>query len=256
MRKIQIIALGVFVIAFVAVPYSAFAFLGVEVGVGYWQQTPSGTLSYQGTSDLDLKNDLFLSEKSQAFVRAKVELPLFLPNIYFMATPMSFDGSGTLSRPIIFGNTTFDVTAPIQSKLKLDHYDLALYYPLPFLKTLTLDIVNVDLGLDARKIDFESTINQEALNQSASQSLSIYVPMVYAGVQIKPISLIAIEGEIRGIDYGQEHYYDYIAKVRVNPIPIFYVSGGYRSEDIKIDQSGVKADIRISGPFVEAGVSF
>ncbi|HYA86293.1 MAG TPA: TIGR04219 family outer membrane beta-barrel protein [Nitrospirota bacterium] len=254
MKKIQLVAIGVFVIAIIAVPYRAFAFLGVEVGVGYWQQSPSGTISYQGTSDLDLKNDLFLSEKGQAFYRVKAELPLILPNIYFLATPMSFEGSGTLTRQITYGNTTFNVTTPIQTNVKLNQYDLALFYPIPLLKTATVGVLNVELGLNARKIDFEGTISQDSL--SASKSLSIYLPMVYAGVQVKPISLFAIEGEFRGIAIGENHYYDYIAKLKVNPVPIFYISGGYRSQDIKINQSDVMADVRFSGPFVEAGFSF
>jgi outer membrane protein len=256
MRKIQMFAVGVFIIAIVAVPYRAFAFLGLEVGVGYWQQTPSGTLSYQGTNDIDLKNDLNLSEKSQAFVRVKAELPLILPNIYLMATPVSFEGSGTLTRPITYGNTTFNVNAPVQTKLKLDQYDLALFYPIPLLQTATLGKLNVELGLNARKIDFEGSISQDTLNLSSSKSLSLYLPMVYAGVQVKPISYFAIEGEFRGIAIGQNHFYDYIAKIRVNPVPIFYISGGYRSEDIKIDQSAVTAAVKFSGPFAEVGVSF
>jgi outer membrane protein len=256
MKKIQMFAVGVFALALLAVPNRAFAFFGLEAGVGYWQQSPSGTLSYQGTSDIDLKNDLNLDNKSQAFVRIKAELPLILPNLYFMATPMSFTGSGTLTRPITYGNTTFNVSAPVQTKLKLNHYDLALFYPIPLLKTATLGILNVDLGLNARKIDFEGTISQDSLGLTASKSLSIYIPMIYAGVQIKPISLLAIEAEFRGIAIGQNHYYDYIAKLRVNPIPVVYISGGYRSEDVKIDQSDVKANVKFSGPFVEAGVSF
>jgi len=115
---------------------------------------------------------------------------------------------------------------------------------------------NVELGLNARKIDFEGTISQDTLNLSSSKSLSLYLPMVYAGVQVKPISYFAIEGEFRGIAIGQNHFYDYIAKIRVNPVPIFYISGGYRSEDIKIDQSAVTADVKFSGPFVEVGLSF
>ena len=230
----------------------------MEAGVGYWQQSPSGTLSYQpvaGTvGDIDLKDDLNFKNKSNPFVRIKVEFPLILPNIYFMATPMSFDGSGRLTRNISFGNQTFNASEDVQSKVKLDHYDLALFYPIPLLKAATLGILNVDLGLNARKIDFDGTIT--STTTSASKSLSIYVPMVYAGVQLKPISLFAIEAEFRGIAIGQNHYYDYIAKLRVNPIPVVYISGGYRSEDVKIDQSDVKANVKFSGPFVEAGVSF
>jgi outer membrane protein len=258
MKKIQLLAVFVFVLAMLAVPYRAFAFLGLEVGVGYWKQTPSGTIGYQpiaGTvGDIDLKDDLNFKDKSNPFVRVKAELPLILPNIYLMATPMSFDGSGRLARSISFGNQTFAASTDVQSKTKLDHYDVALFYPIPLLKTATLGKLNVELGLNARKIDFEGTITSTLT--SASKSLSIYLPMVYAGVQVKPISLFAIEAEFRGIAIGQNHYYDYIGKLRINPIPVVYVSAGYRSEDVKIDQSDVKANLKFSGPFVEAGVSF
>jgi outer membrane protein len=257
MRRIQVLAVCVFVLAMLAVPYRAFAFLGLEAGVGYWNQSPSGTLSYKGTTiadELDLKDDLNYKSKSNLFVRVKVELPLILPNIYFMATPMSFDGTGSKNVNFNYGGQTFTANVPFTSKVKLDHYDLALFYPVPLLKTATLGVLNVDLGLNARNINFEGTVTQGTLN--ASKSLSVYLPMVYAGVQVKPISLFAIEGEFRGIAIGQNHYYDYIAKLRINPIPVVYISGGYRSEDVKIDQSDVKANVKFSGPFVEAGVSF
>jgi outer membrane protein len=258
MRTTRLLATFFFALVLLALPYRAFAFLGLEASVGYWNQTPSGTFGYQPISgtvgDIDLKDDLNFKSKSNAFVRVKAELPLILPNVYLMATPMSFDGSGTLTRTISFGNQTFNASTNVQSKITLDHYDAALYYPVPLLKTATVGVLNVDLGLNARKIDFKGEITSAAT--SASKSLSIYLPMVYAGVQIKPISLFAIEGEFRGIAIGQNHYYDYMAKVRVNPIPVVYISGGYRSEDVKIDQSDVKANLKFSGPFVEAGVSF
>ena len=241
----------------ILIPYKAFAFFGVEAAVGYWRQAPSGTLEYQGDS-LDLRNDLNLGDKNQVVARVKVELPLALPNIYVMATPMSFNGTKQLTRQITFGNKTFDTTAPIQSKLAMDHYDVALYYPLPFLKTATLGKLNVELGLNARQIKFDGAITGTVLGvtETSSKNITLYVPMIYAGVQVKPVSTFSIEGEIRGIAYGSNHYYDYIGRLKVMPIGPLFISGGYRSEQIKIDQSDVKADVTFSGPFVEAGVSF
>lgn len=246
-------------LSMLAVPYSAFAFFGLEAGVGYWQQTPSGTLAYKGISaadTLDLKNDLNYSSKGQAFVRVKAELPLILPNIYFMATPMSFDGTGTKNVSFSYGGQTFNANVPIQSKVKLDHYDVALFYPVPFLKLATLGKLNAELGLNIRNINFEGSVSQETLNYSASKSLSIYLPMVYAGIQVKPISLFSIEAEFRGIALGQNHYYDYLGRVKIHPLPLVFIAGGYRSEDIKIDQSDVNTAITFSGPFGELGLSF
>jgi outer membrane protein len=241
------------------IPCSAFAFFGAEIGVGYWQQTPSGNMSYKALTpddQLDLKDDLYYDKQNKPFVRAKIELPLILPNIYFMATPMKFEGAGTISRSIKFGDQIFSTTAPVESKLKLDHYDLALYYPIPLLKTATLNTLSIELGLNFQYLDFEGTLAQPTLNVTSSKSRSIYWPMIYAGIVVKPIDLISIELEGRGIAYGSNHYYDFIGRLKVNPIPLVFIGAGYRSESIKIDESDVLADIKFVGPFVEVGVKF
>ena len=258
MKKIQLFVACLFVLSMLVVPCSAFAFFGLDVGVGYWKQTPSGTLDYKPTSaptgNIDLKDDLNLGAENKPFFRVKAELPLILPNIYLMATPMSFKGSGPLSRNISYAGQSFSANVNVDSKVKLDHYDLALFYPIPLLKTATAGVLNVELGLNARKLDFEGTIS--SLNQSASKSLSVTVPMIYGGIQVKPISSLSIEFEIRGIAYSDNHYYDYLGRLKYNPIPLVYVAGGYRAETVKIDQSDVKADIKFGGPFIEAGLSF
>ncbi len=254
----QLYVVCLFVLSLLVVPCSAFAFFAVDVGVGYWRQNPSGTLQYKpvsaATGDVNLKDDLNFDAENKPFVRIKAELPSILPNIYLMATPMEFKGSGQLSRNISFNGQSFIVGENIDSKLKLDHYDLALFYPIPALKTATVGVLNVELGINARKFDFKGTINNSS--QTASKNLSVYVPMIYGGIQIKPVSYLSIEAEIRGIAYSNNHYYDYIGRLRVNPIPLVFIAAGYRAETIKIDQSDVKADIKFGGPFVEVGLSF
>jgi outer membrane protein len=258
MKKIQLYVACLFVLSMLVVPCSAFAFFGADIGVGYWRQTPSGTLNYKPLpgviGDIDLKDDLNLDTENKPFARIRAELPLILPNIYLMATPMTFKGSGQLTRSFSFNDQTFTGGVNVDSEVKLDHYDLALFYPIPALKTATLGKVNIDLGLNARKLDFEGTISQGSL--TTSKSLSVYVPMIFAGIQVKPISAFSIEAEVRGIAYSGNHYYDYIGRVRVNPIPLVFIGAGYRAETIKIDQSDVKADIKFGGPFIEAGLSF
>ncbi len=261
MKRAQIYVTCLFVLALLAVPAkNAFAFLGLEAGVGYWQQSPSGTIGYKPVSgtvgDVDLKDDLNLGNKSRAMARVKVELPLVLPNIYFMATPMSFDGTGRLTRNISYGGQQFNATDEVTSKLNLDHYDLALYYPVPLLKTATVGILNVELGVNVRQINFEGTITDTTLGQTASKKITVYVPMIYLGAQVKPISSFSIEAEIRGMSYGDNSYFDYLGRLKIMPLGPLFISGGYRAEQVKIDQSDVKADVKFSGPFAEVGVSF
>lgn len=257
MKNVRYYAACLFVLSMIAIPYSAFA-LGLEAGVGYWKQAPSGTISYtpgeEPTPDntLDFKNDMNYTDKNNAFVRVKAELPLILPNLYFMATPMSFEGDGRKNVDFRFGDTTFSANTTFQSKVKLDHYDLAFYYT--FLNMLSLGKINLDLGVNARLIKIEASVTQGPLAQS--KTLSPVIPMVYAGLAIKPVKSFSIEAEARGVAFGASHYYDFIGRVKIKPIGPIYIAGGYRSEDLKIDISDVKASFKVSGPFVEAGVSF
>jgi outer membrane protein len=257
MKRVNITVVCLFVLSMLVVP-RAFA-LGIEVGVGYWKQEPSGTLSYQAvspTDTLDLKNDLNLGDKSRPYFRVKAELPIFLPNIYFLATPMSFEGTGTLTRSFTYGGQTFTAGALINSKLKMDHYDLTLYYSIPLLKTATLRTLNIDLGLNGRKIDFEATLTQPTTGVSSTKDRTFYVPMLYAAIQFSPVKAFSIEAEGRGAAYGSNHYYDFSGSLKIKPFGPLYISGGYRSETLKIDESDVKADVKFQGPFVEAGLSF
>ncbi len=110
MKSIRSYVVYLFLLAMLVVPYRAFAFIGLDAGVGYWRQTPSGTLAYKGTTandTLDLKDDLNLDSKNRPFVRIKAELPLILPNIYAMYTPMSFDGTGKKTQSFTYGDVTF-----------------------------------------------------------------------------------------------------------------------------------------------------
>lgn len=249
------------VAALFLLPCRAYAFFGAEVAVGEWWQSPSGTIAYKPLSSLDnidIKNDLKYGTEARTYFRAKVELPLFLPNLALQYTPMSFKGAGSKSIGFHYGGESFYDNIPFQSKITLDHTDLALYYPIPLLKTATLGKLNAELGLNIRQMKFEGIISQNTatINLSESKDITVYVPMIYAGVQIKPVSLFSIEAEFRAVAYGSNHYYDYAGRLKVNPIPVLFIAGGYRAEDIKIDASDVKAAIKFSGPFIEAGVSF
>ncbi len=232
--------------------------LGLEVAAGYWNQAPSGDLQYSGVlgegTNLNLKEDLNYNSKARAYIRIKADLPLFLPNIYFMATPMKYEGQGSKDFKITFGDKEFKTGASFNSVLKADHYDIAVYYSLPFLNTATAGSLNVELGLNLRIIDFEASISQGAQSESVNYTLPI--PMVYAGVQLKPVDLFSIEAELRGITYGSNSYYDLIARMKVKPVGPVFIAGGYRYEKIKIDHNDVKASMEFKGPFIEAGVSF
>lgn len=250
MKKIFTYALCILSFSLLAVPCESFAW-GLEVGVGGWMQMQSGEMGYKPVSPTDTV-DLGTNTKYQPYGRLKIDTPLFFPNLYAQATPMNFDGSG--NKTFTFGDQTF--TGAYESKLKVNHYDVALYYSLPFLKAATLDILNIEIGVNARVIDFKAEVREVSTGNSVSESWIIPVPMVYAGVQVKPIKAISLEAEGRGIAYSSNHYFDVVGRAKVTVYGPLFVAGGYRYEKMKIDYKDVRADVQSNGPFVEVGLSF
>jgi len=183
-------------------------------------------------------------------------MPLVIPNIYLMATPMSFDATGNKSATFQFGDFNFTQNIDFYSKVDLTHFDIGLYYGLPFLGLATLKTLNVDAGLNLRIIDFAAEVRQDATGLSASESVVIPLPMVYLGVQVKPGKRFSIEGELRGIMLGNNSYYSLVARLKAKIFGPVFAAAGYRYDSIDIDQSDVKFDATIDGFFFEAGAEF
>lgn len=250
-------------LALALTPGSASA-AGIELAVGIWNQTPNGDLAYRpvtGQDSLSIKNDLKYGDETRVFGRVKIETPLLFPNIYLMATPLNFSEAGSKNTQFHFGNVTVDANVPFTSELRLDHYDLGLFYGIPALKTATAGLLNVDLGVDARIIDFKARVTGRdtvsGLDVTESKDLVIPLPMLHLGFQLKPLKWLAAEGEARGIVYdSNNHYYDLIGRVKFKPFGPVFAAGGYRYEKVRIDRNDVKANARIGGPFGEIGLEF
>ncbi len=258
----RLITYVVGVLFLLTAPVSAYA-IGAEVAIGGWGQGPSGSLGYNAADTLDLEGDFNYDRETRVFGRVKVDMPLIIPNIYLVATPMAFEGKGSKDSSFTFGDETFSGSAQFDSKITLDHYDIALYYGIPFLKTATLGKLNVELGINARILDFSAEVTgQNTLGTAAtdSTSMTIPVPMIYIGAQVNPIKFVSLEVEGRGIAYNDNSYYDFTGRVKVKPlgVPLLkpFIAVGWRQETINIDVDDVKADLKFGGPFAEIGVEF
>lgn len=255
MKKLVVVCL---MLVTVALP-SVSSAIGLEVAAGLWNQSPGGDIRYNGDT-LDVKSDLGYGNQTRFTGRAKIDMPLIIPNIYLMATPMSFDGSGSKSAAFTFGSKTFTASAPYTSELSMDHYDVALYYGVPFLGLASLGKLNVDAGLNLRFVNLDAKIDQPSTNLHESKSFTLPVPMVYVAAQVTPIERLALEAELRAIAYNSNHFYDFIARVKYKALKLVlvdaFIAGGYRYESINIDAKDVKAGINVGGPFVELGVEF
>jgi len=232
---------------------------GIEGALGGWQQNSSGYLAYEatGTNDyLDVEDDLGFDDELRIHGRVKVDMPLFLPNIYVMASPTEFEGTGEKNVNFSFGGTNFNGNVPFYSKLTFDQYDVALYYGLPFLRTATLDRLNVEIGLNVRIVDFEAEIRQDTTGVSDDFSQTLAVPQVYVGVQLELLDWLAVEAEGRGITISDNAIYSLVGRLRFKAFGPAFLAAGYRYDKIDVDEDDVDADFTIQGPFAEVGLKF
>ena len=126
----------------------------------------------------------------------------------------------------------------------------------PLLKTATLDKLNIDLGINIRIMDVKGEVKQDTTNLNESESEFLPVPMLFLAAQFSPVERFAIEAEGRGISYGDNTVVSVIARLKVKIAGPVFAAAGYRYDSIDIDESDVKLDTSIAGPFFEAGVKF
>jgi outer membrane protein len=257
MKKLLMLISVVFLSAMV-MPSQSFS-VGLEFAVGVWEQSPQGQLSYEETSELDildLEDDLRYDDETRIFARLKIDMPLVIPNIYLMATPMDFDADSQIDRQFNFGDIVIPINEPFSSKLVLDHFDVALYYGIPGLETATADLLNVEIGINIRIYDFEGIVDVPSLGLTESEDFTAPVPMVYLGAQLKPLEKLAIEAEARGLIIGDDKGYSLIGRLKWKFFGPLFVAGGYRLDKIDIEEDDFTLDIDFSGVFGEAGVTF
>lgn len=232
---------------------------GVEAALGGWQQNPSGDLAYKATNSndyLDVEDDLDYGDELRIHGRVKIDMPLFFPNIYLMGSPTEFDGTGEKDVAFSFGDEDFDANIPFYSKLTFDQYDVALFYGLPFLRTATLDRLNVDIGLNVRIVDLEAEIRQDASGLREDYSETLAVPQIYLGAQLELLDWLTVEAEGRGISISDSSMYSVIGRLRFNMFGPAFVAAGYRYDKIDVDEDDLDAEFTLQGPFAEVGINF
>jgi outer membrane protein len=232
--------------------------LGLEAAVNVWAQDSGGDLAYQSPvarDRIDLDQEAGYDREQRIGGRVKVDLPV-LPNIYLLATPMEFSGTGLKATNFSFGGRNFSANTAFTSKLTLDHYDLGLYYGFPLLKTATLNTLDLDFGLEVRRLEVRADLVQEATGERAVLDETYYFPMGFLAVQVQILEKLALEAEFRGIAYSGNHFYDLIGRIKYSlPGPV-YLAGGWRHEEIELDENDIQVSLTVGGPFAELGVSF
>jgi outer membrane protein len=247
-----------------AVTFPAAHAAGLEIAAGGWRHSPEGQISYEavGPGDIiDIEDDLDYDTETQITGRLKVDMPVFLPNLYIVAAPMEFEGTGRKSVDFRFGDEVFAANADLDSKVTLDQYDIGLYYGIPGVRTASAGFFNIEVGLNARIVDLSARIRAASASDPATiveeeESFTVVVPMLYLAVQMMPTDSFALELEGRGLAIADDSLYSFTGRLRYNIFGPAFIAGGYRFDSIDIDEDDVTVDADFHGPFAEVGLKF
>lgn len=221
---------------------------GLQVGGGSWTHTPGGDITSSsggvGTK-ADLANDLQLDKKSEGYGYIILEHPVpVLPNIKITQTNLSSSGSGSVTGAFTFNGVSYSVSQNVTSNLSLNQTDTTLYYEL-------LDnVVSFDLGLNAKSIKGEATVD------STTSSFSATVPMLYVAAEVALPAGFAIGADMSTITASGNTLTDVTAKISYTSDYLFGLEAGVRTQSYKIDVDNVVADMNFSGAFVGAFLKF
>jgi outer membrane protein len=247
MKKIlTILALG----ATLASVSSADA-MRLEMGGGVWQQTPKGYATRtDGDGVLNLNGTYTSSEKESsegyAWLLFKHPVPI-IPNVRLEYVSISDSGftTGRVGGLPIPGSaaTTIDIK----------EYDATLYYNVLDNTLWT----TIDLGIDAKYMTSDATVNPVPGFIGYSSSDSVVLPFVYGRLRVEiPSTGIGLESDVKYITYDGSTMYDIRAKVDytfdfdvVKP----GIELGYRTQKLVIDD-GTKTDVNLEYSGVYAGV--
>ncbi len=243
-------------LAVLALPMAASA-AGVEFAVGAWYVEPSGRIAYSpfGPNQYIGLNTTGIDNSWDFIFRLKAQPPS-LPGIYLQAAPLSFSSTGERTDfQFDFGDVTFHPGDNVDADLYLNLYDAALYFPIPLIKTATLNVLSAEIGAGARWINYRTKLF--AVSDDDSKSINVVYPQGYAAVRINPVERVVLEGEVWGYSYNSDKFWSLIGRLKIKPVGPLFISGGYREDYYDLSKDDLRLrDSHFKGPFGEVGLQW
>ena len=228
--------------------------LGVYAGAQMWAMESSGSVS---TSADDLLSFTYDDERQGSFYVALEHFVPLVPNAKIIVTSLETDGNTTINRDFTFAGETFAVNADLQNTLDLTSTDHILYYEI-----LDNDLISIDLGINAKKLEGSISVTETASNTTSVQDMNGFIPMLYSRVEIgipaTDISLFA-EGSYLAVD--DNNVMDVNAALEYRVIDSLAMNMalqlGYRSIQAELDDiDNTYADIDFTGVYAGVEVHF
>lgn len=228
--------------AFITSPLAhADTLLGVYAGAGIWASDYDGSA---GEPSITLK-DLGVKQHANNYYYIAIEHPIpILPNVRLAHTSIFSKQSADVQKAFTINGTDFIVGDTVKSDINLTHIDATLYYEI-------LDNwINFDLGVTARK--FDGHVSGSNSTDATYVKIDDVLPMVYGKLQFDlPFTGLSFGVDGNLINYRDNKVNDYSAKFTYlydTALDIGF-EAGYRKMSVTIDQSDLKANVDLTGPY-------
>jgi len=239
-------------------PWIAFAQRDVrlEFEGRYWFTDLEGNVKVTdgntGT-DIDFKKDLDIKDEGYPEVRltwytgkkSKIRLAY---------TQVAYEGDANLQRTILFDGTTFNAGTRVLTDLDIKYLRIGWAW-----QFINIDNGLIKLGTLIEGMGFwtETTLDAPNVGVREKEEFVFALPTIGAALDINPHKMLNIFVEGSGMTAGEYGYaYDVEAGIKLIPIRILSIVGGYRLMEFKAKDDHDFAKAKVYGPFVGVTVRF
>ena len=170
-------------------------------------------------------------------------------------TRLQFDGDETLARTITFSGTTFSASSRVTTDLDIHYARIGWIW-----QPLTIpDLLKFGGLVDVKGAVVDASLRTRGASPEVKRSASVpfALPTLGLALDVTPLPMLQLFAEVSGLPAGGlGHVVDAEAGVRFVPIRFFTLLAGYRILDIRAEEGGDSAKLRLHGPFVGASLRF
>ncbi len=261
-------------IVFVSVstaPLFAKSGIDLELGVGAWTPTLGGHITYSdgAITGSEIKFDDMDFEKDTGkymYMDFNHFVPV-LPNIRIEKTDYKIVGKGEILLGSFAGR---NFNGDIEMTVDMDQTDIIMYWSLPFVSLATGGVLDINMGLDAKKYDGTISLKQKIAGitvPGASDEAEIdqTLPLVYLNFILDiPFTPIKLDATTKFVSYDGAKISDNSFKLSYklpfsNTLVDVNLDLGYRIQNITIPDSLVDdldLDMDTKGAFYGVSVKF
>lgn len=225
-------------------------FIGINIGASYWSPALDGSVSSDGDSRINLRDDLGLDDSRQSAVGFSIEHPIsVLPNLKYEGFTLDSSSRKTIDSGIDFNGTNFGSGSTIESTVDLSHEDIVLYYE------VMDNWINLDLGVDLKRFDGEVT-----LSGSSTSRLDIdeVIPSVYFSARYDlPFTGFYLGADLNNLSLGDSSVEDTTLKLGYQSNFGLGVEGGLKRFSVELDDlNSLNTDLEYDGLYLNSFFQF